>query len=239
MSSPIRPKKLIIAVDGPAGAGKSTIARLVAKRMNFLYLDTGAMYRALTLKALRKAVDISNAVQLTRLAKNTRIDLENNPDGSIKVLLDNEDVSTNIRKPEITKFVSDVAKVEGVRKEMLHLQRRFGLRSSCVLDGRDIGTVVFPNADRKFFLDAEFKTRVSRRHKELKDSREAVTAEEVKKDLKNRDTIDSNRECAPLKKAPDALYVDTTKMTIEEVVDTLLKHIRVRANRHNRPNGYG
>ncbi|OGX42441.1 MAG: cytidylate kinase [Omnitrophica WOR_2 bacterium RIFCSPLOWO2_12_FULL_46_30] len=222
MSSPIRPKKLIIAVDGPAGAGKSTIARLVAKRMNFLYIDTGAMYRALTLKALRKAVDISNAAQLTRLAKNTRIDLENNPDGSIKVLLDNEDVSLDIRKPEITKFVSDVAKVRGVRKEMLHLQRRFGGRASCVLDGRDIGTVVFPNADRKFFLDAEFKARVSRRHKELKENREAVTVEDVKKDLKNRDTIDSSRKCAPLKKADDAIYVDTTRMTIREVVDTVL-----------------
>jgi len=222
MSSPIRPKKLIIAVDGPAGAGKSTIARLVAKRMNFLYIDTGAMYRALTLKALRKAVDISNAAQLTRLAKNTGIDLENNPDGSIKVLLDNEDVSLDIRKPEITKFVSDVAKVRGVRKEMLHLQRRFGGRASCVLDGRDIGTVVFPNADRKFFLDAEFKARVSRRHKELKENREAVTVEDVKKDLKNRDTIDSSRKCAPLKKAEDAIYVDTTRMTIREVVDTVL-----------------
>ena len=222
MSFPTRPKKLIIAVDGPAGAGKSTIARLVAKRMNFLYIDTGAMYRALTLKALRKAVDISNAAQLTRLAKNTRIDLENNPDGSIKVLLDNEDVSLDIRKPEITKFVSDVAKVRGVRKEMLHLQRRFGGRASCVLDGRDIGTVVFPNADRKFFLDAEFKARVSRRHKELKENREAVTVEDVKKDLKNRDTIDSSRKCAPLKKAEDAIYVDTTRMTIREVVDTVL-----------------
>lgn len=214
---------MIIAIDGPAGAGKSTVAKLLAKQMGFLYIDTGAMYRALTLKALRKAIDISNAVQLTRLAKNTRIDLENNPDGSIKVLLDNEDVSINIRKPEITQFVSDIAKVEGVRKEMLHLQRRFGSRASSVLDGRDIGTVVFPNADKKFFLDAEFKERVSRRHKELRESRQAVTAEEVEKDLKNRDTIDSSRKCAPLKKAPDALYVDTTKMTIEEVVDTLLK----------------
>ena len=225
MSSPIRPKKLIIAVDGPAGAGKSTIARLVAKRMNFLYIDTGAMYRALTLKALRKAVDISNAAQLTRLAKNTRIDLENNPDGSIKVLLDNEDVSLDIRKPEITRFVSDVAKVRGVRKEMLHLQRRFGGRASCVLDGRDIGTVVFPDADRKFFLDADFKERVMRRYRELKEKGEEIVLKEVEADLKNRDTIDSTRECAPLKKADDAIYVDTTHMTIEEVVEYILKYI--------------
>lgn len=226
MTSPIRPKKLIIAVDGPAGAGKSTIARLVAKRMNFLYIDTGAMYRALTLKALGEAIDISNAVRLTRLAKNTRIDLENNPDGSIKVLLDNEDVSLAIRKPEITKFVSDVAKVEGVRKEMLHLERRFGLRASCVLDGRDIGTVVFPHAHRKFFLDADFKERVRRRYKELKTNGVRIGLADTEKDLRNRDTIDSTRKCAPLKKAVDAIYVDTTKMSIDEVVNRLLNYIK-------------
>src|SRR3989338_7650341 len=141
MSSPIRPKKLIIAVDGPAGAGKSTIARLVAKGLNFIYIDTGAMYRALTLKALRMGLDFSQPDKL--------IELANNSDGTIKVFLDNQDVSNEIRKPDITRFVSDAAKVAGVRKEMLFLQRKLGSKGSCVLDGRDIATVVFPDADKK------------------------------------------------------------------------------------------
>lgn len=228
MALPAKAKKLIIAIDGPAGAGKSTIARLVAKRMKLLYIDTGAMYRALTLKALRKEVSCFDEKQLTSLLKRTKIDLKNNPEGAINIFLDNEDVSAAIRKPEISRFVSDVAKVPGVRKQMLFLQRKLGAYASCVLDGRDIGTVVFPQADKKFFLDADFKERVRRRYQELKANAQKITLKAVEKDLKNRDTIDSTRACAPLKKADDALRVDTTHMTIEEVVDRLLKEIEVR-----------
>ena len=218
-------KKIVIAIDGPAGAGKSTIARLVAKKLSFLYIDTGAMYRALTLKALSQGFDFTQSAKLVRLLKKTKIDLKNRPDGSIRVFLDNQDVSLNIRKPEITRYVSDLAKVAGVRKEMLFLQRELGSQSSCVLDGRDIGTVVFPQADKKFFLDADFRERVGRRYKELKAGGQGVTFKEVEADLKNRDTIDSTRKCAPLKKAKDAIYVDTTKMTIGEVVDTIYGQI--------------
>ncbi|HAH21169.1 MAG: cytidylate kinase [Omnitrophica WOR_2 bacterium GWF2_43_52] len=231
MPLPAKPKKLIIAIDGPAGAGKSTVAKLLALQMKFLYIDTGAMYRALTLKAIRKGINFSQGRQLTGLAKKTRIDLENKPDGTIRVLLDREDVSLDIRKPNISKFVSDTAKVPGVRKEMLMRQRELGSKVSCVLDGRDIGTAVFPDADKKFFLDADLKERVRRRHKELKENGQDVSLEDVQKDLCNRDTIDSSRKCAPLKQAKDAIYIDTTKMTIEGTVKVLLEHIKLSTQR--------
>ena len=219
------PKKMIIAIDGPAGAGKSTIARLAAKKLDVLYIDTGAMYRALTLKAIRMGMNCQDESALTELMRKTRIELRNNHDGSIQVFLDNEDVSLAIRKPEVARYVSDVSKAAGVRKEMLGLQRQMGLKGPCVLDGRDIGTVVFPEADRKFFLDADFKERGMRRYKELKEKGEDIALQEVEADLKNRDTIDSTRECAPLKQAEDAIYVDTTNMSIEEVVEHILKYI--------------
>ncbi|MBU1726917.1 MAG: (d)CMP kinase [Candidatus Omnitrophica bacterium] len=218
---------MIIAIDGPAGAGKSTIAKLIAQKLGFLYIDTGAMYRALTLKVLDDKIDINRPEQIIALAKKSDIDLLNNPDGSIKVLLDDVDVSLPIRDPRITKYVSDVAKIKEVREIMVNLQRKFGQRGDCVLDGRDIGTVVFPNADKKFYLDAHFEERVNRRHKELNGMGKGIAFGDVKADLANRDNIDSTREVAPLKRADDAIYVDTTKMSIDEVVQVLLKHLNL------------
>lgn len=217
---------MIIAIDGPAGAGKSTVAKIIARRMNFLYIDTGAMYRALTLKFLEQKIDIKNIPHIIEITRVTNIELINNSDGSLKVLLDGHDVSAQIRQPRITKLVSDVAKIKAIRDIMLGRQRKLGRQKDSVLDGRDIGTVVFPDADKKFYIDAAFDTRVERRYRELKEAGQKVTKKDVKKDLLNRDIIDSTRELAPLKKAKDAVYVDTTHMTIKEAVETIMKNIR-------------
>jgi cytidylate kinase len=217
---------MIIAIDGPAGAGKSTVAKIVAKKLGFLYIDTGAMYRAFTFKVLEQKIDILDTPRIIETAKKTRIDLKNEPEGSLKIFLDGIDVSKEIRQPVITRFVSDIARIRGVREVMLSLQRKLGEDSNVVLDGRDIGTVVFPGAEKKFYVDADFDERVRRRHKEMASLGEDISLEAVKSDLLNRDTIDSNREVAPLRKAEDALLVDTTTLTIEEVADKILGEIR-------------
>ncbi len=216
---------MIIAVDGPAGAGKSTVAKLLAQKMGLLYIDTGAMYRALTLKVLEKRIDINNIQAIIDLAHESTIDLINIPGGALKVMLDNRDVSKEIREPRIAKHVSDIAKIKGVRQVMVELQRRLGKIRDSVLDGRDIGTIVFPDADKKFYIDAKFPERANRRYKELTGLGQNITLQEVESDLSNRDRIDSTREVAPLRQAEDATYIDTTDMTIEEVVTTLLNHI--------------
>ncbi|MDO8662572.1 MAG: (d)CMP kinase [Candidatus Omnitrophota bacterium] len=216
---------MIIAIDGPAGAGKSTVAKLLAKKLKFLYIDTGAMYRALTLKVLAEKINIKETDKIIKLASQSNINLINDPDGTLRVLLDGRDVSSAIRQPVITQFVSDIAKIGDVRKVMVGLQRKLGGQGDAVLDGRDIGTVVFPDAHKKFYVDADFKERVNRRYKEALGLGQNLTFEEVAEDLSNRDNIDSNRKVAPLKQADDAIYVDTTNLSIEEVVDKLLKEI--------------
>jgi cytidylate kinase len=217
---------MIIAIDGPAGAGKSTVAKIIAQKLGYLYIDTGAMYRALTFKVLKSKIDIKDIDKIIELAINTSIGLFNDEYGTLKVLLDGQDVSKEIRKPLITKFVSDIAKIRKVREVMLNLQRELGSKRDSVLDGRDIGTVVFPEAKNKFYIDAGFKERVRRRFKELKGMGQDVTSDEVEKDLHNRDTIDSTRAFAPLKRADDATYVDTTDLSIEEAVEMILENIK-------------
>ena len=218
---------MIIAIDGPAGAGKSTVARILAKRLGFLYIDTGAMYRALTLKALECNLPINDEPGIIQLARGIKIDLRNNPDGSLSVMLDGEDVSSAIREARITQFVSDVAKIKEVRQVLVKMQRELGQKGDCVLDGRDIGTVVFPHAKKKFFIDASVEARAKRRFKELKGLGQKVIENEVAKDLANRDKIDSTRETSPLRQAPDAIYVDTTNLSIEQMVEKMFNLCKI------------
>lgn len=220
--------KFIVAIDGPAGAGKSTVAKLVAKKLGFLYIDTGALYRALTLKVKRFKINIEDAGAVVGLLKKTKIDLEYNKElqEDLKVLLDDEDVSEEIRKPHITAGVSDVAKIKEVREVITDLQRRLAQNDNSVLEGRDIGTVVFPHAKYKFFLDANFKERVKRRFKELKEKDQNINIGAIEGDLATRDKIDSTRKIAPLKKAEDAIYIDTTDLSINEVVNKIISWIK-------------
>ena len=219
---------MIIAVDGPAGAGKSAVAKILAKKLGFLYIDTGAMYRALTWKALEKGTQISDEKAVEELAKGSLLDLQNSPEG-LKVFIDGHDVTAAIREPRVSARVSDVAKIPGVRFVMAGLQRRLGHAKDSILDGRDIGTVVFPKADVKFFIDASPEERVDRRFKDFKNLNITdVSREQVEIDLKNRDRIDSTRECAPLKQAADAIYIDTTSFSIEQVVAQMLVHIETK-----------
>ena len=215
---------MIIAIDGPAGSGKSTIARLIAKDKGLIYLDTGAMYRLVTLKALNKGIlgnnDLNYLEEIKKLLDNLNIDIKENG-----FYLDNVDVSEEIRKPIVSENVSDVASIREVREKMVDLQRKFSESKNVILDGRDIGTVVFPNADLKIFLIADAKERAKRRYKELVEKGENVEIEEIYENILKRDKIDSTRKESPLKKAEDAIEVDTTFKNIEEVKNEILRMI--------------
>ncbi|MDD5496035.1 MAG: (d)CMP kinase [Candidatus Omnitrophica bacterium] len=223
-SKPAKKKKIVIAIDGPAGSGKSTISKIMAKRLKVLYVDTGAMYRALTLKAMREKLDLEDEPALVRLARFAKIDLVEG--SSLKVFLDGEDVSDRIRTSEVTGKVKYIARVSGVRKEMVRLQRAIGRKTSAVLEGRDIGTVVFPDADYKFYLDADLKERAKRRHKELIEMGHDSNVNSVKEDIMVRDESDMQRDVGALKQAKDAIFVDTTHLTIDEVVEKMMSYIK-------------
>lgn len=216
----------IVAIDGPAGSGKSTIARLLAKKLKFDYIDTGAMYRAFTLKALREGLDLDSGEALITLAEKTELDIRQDAADGIKVMLDNEDVTSLIRTPQLTKKVTYIAKVGGVREVMKRNQRSIGKRGRCVFEGRDIGTIIFPEAKYKFYLDADFNERVNRRCKELLEKGQDVLFEDIDRDLKVRDHKDMTREIAPLSRADDAVYIDTTHLNIDEVVDKVAGYIK-------------
>jgi cytidylate kinase len=219
--------KPIIAIDGPAGSGKSTVAKLVAKRLNLFYIDTGAMYRALALKAKQSDVSPNDEKNIIKLAASLDIGLDyNKATGYLMVTLDGRDVSEEIRKPYITESVSFIAMIKNVREHMVRLQRRLAEGKEAVLEGRDITTVVFPDAYKKFYLDADPQERIKRRYLEMKEKNIDIQEERIKEDIVGRDKIDSTRACAPLKRSPDAIYIDTTQMSIEEVVETVIREVK-------------
>lgn len=215
-------KNLVIAVDGPAGAGKSTIAKLIAEKLNINYIDTGAMYRAITYKCLQNNTDINNEEEVIKIAKDCEIDFKDN-----NIYLNGEILKDEIRTMEVSNNVSNVAKIKEVRYLMVDVQRNIGKVSSVILDGRDIGSYVFPNADYKFFLVATPEERGKRRYKELVNKGYDVNLEEIINDIIKRDEIDSNREFAPLVKADDAIEIDTTGKSINEVVQSVLSKINI------------
>jgi cytidylate kinase len=222
------PTSLIVAIDGPAGAGKSTVARLLADRLGVPYLDTGAMYRAVGLLAIRAGVttpfDDADEVRLAALAEDHRIELDE-VEGRVVVLVDSEDVSEAIRTPECAMMASAVSAVSGVRQALVPVQRRIGRERGCVMEGRDIGSVVFPDAALKVYLTASAEERAQRRHRDLRDQGIDATVDDVRRQQHERDLQDTSRQDSPLHVSRGSVVVDTTGSTLEEVVDRLLSEL--------------
>ena len=218
-------KRVVVAIDGPAGAGKSTIAKGLAARLGFIYIDTGAMYRAVALWALRQGVDSGDMHRMEQLAIAAEIEL-----GPGTISLNGEDVTQAIRTPEVSNGASRIGVIPGVRRAMVAKQREIGERTSVVMEGRDIGTVVFPQADVKIFLDANPDERVRRRYQEIrtKEDPPSISQGQLAAEMKERDRRDSTRADAPLAQAPDAVYLDSTALSIAEVEEAILKIVRSR-----------
>lgn len=211
-----------IALDGPGGAGKSTVAKAVAKELGFIYVDTGALYRAIGLYSLRKTIDTRDIKGVIKLLDEINVDFTH-VDGEQRVMLNGEDVSTEIRLPEVSMAASNVSAIPEVRAFLLDLQRKIASEKDCLMDGRDIGTIILPNAQLKVFLTASAEVRAKRRYDELTAKGQKVDYDEILKDLNERDYQDTHRETAPLKQADDAVLVDTSDMTFDEVKATIIK----------------
>jgi len=221
-------KQLIIAIDGPVGSGKSTVARRVAAMLGYTHLDSGAMYRAVGLKAIRQGVPLDSPEGLSKLAESAHIDLTPR-DGKLAVILDGEDVTEAIRAPEVSHAASVVAVVPGVRHPMVAEQRRAGAAGGVVMEGRDIGSVVFPHADLKIFLDASAEVRAGRRQRELDENGESQEFEKVLAEVHQRDRRDREREMSPLVRAADAVELDNTAMDAEETARAVVLLAREKA----------
>ena len=209
---------MIIAIDGPAGAGKSTIAKKVADSLGYIYIDTGAMYRAFTYELLTSSISLSDIEEITKVLEKTDIEFKNN-----EIFLNNLNVTNEIRSKNVTANVSAVSAIPQVREKLVNLQRKIASESNSILDGRDIGTVVFPNAELKIFLTASVKIRALRRYNELIAKDKNIDINEIEAEIEKRDKLDSSRETSPLIKAADAIEIDTSDLSIDEVANTILK----------------
>ena len=218
---------MIIAIDGPAAAGKSTSAKLLAERLNFLYLDTGAMYRCIALSVLEHKIDIYDESSLKDFISSFKLELKT-VDGSPDFLVNGSSVSKKIRTTSISKKVSEISAIPAIREYMVSLQRSFAKNSNCVVEGRDIGTVVFPEAEIKFFIIASVEVRAQRRKLELQNMGEKISLKKLRHDIKARDKYDSERSHSPLKKAINAIQIDTTKMNINEQVNYMISHVNLK-----------
>ncbi len=220
-------KRIVVAIDGPAGAGKSTIAQRLAARLGFIYIDTGAMYRAVALWAMRAGIEFSEMHRLEQLAAAAQIAFRPASGG---VFLNGEDITDVIRAPEMSEAASKISTVPGVRRELVVKQRAMATATSVVMEGRDIGTVVFPDAEVKVFLDADSKIRAERRVRDLEAKGRPVDVATVAKEIEERDQRDRGRSEAPLMQAPDAVYIDTSGLTLEQVEEEILKVVRQRTS---------
>ena len=218
-------KKAVITIDGPAGAGKTSIAKIVSRKLGYNYIDTGAMYRAISWKAFREKIDLKAKEKLIKMVRNTKIELKNRA-GMVRVYLDGKDITNKIRNKRLAEGASILATVPEVREQLMKIQRRMGSSGGIVVEGRDIGTVVFSRADYKFYLDASIKERALRRYRELKAKGEKGELAELEKAIRSRDKRDRTRGVAPLKIAPDAIVIDSTDMSKKEVVEFILKRIQ-------------
>lgn len=221
-------KRLTIAIDGPSGAGKSTVGRFLAKRLRCIYIDTGAMYRTVALKGKEKSIEPEDESALSQLASSLHISFVTDGE-EIHVICDGEDITEAIRSPEISRLASDISKMGGVREALVQKQRELGRGGGVVLEGRDIGTVVFPNADIKFYLDAEAEERARRRFNELVEKGVKVDFKETLEEVMQRDHNDTHRILSPLKKADDAVLIDSTHKSVEAVVEEMVGIIKLYA----------
>lgn len=222
---------IVIAIDGPAGAGKSTAAKILAKKLSFSYLDTGAMYRAITYLVLKKGVDIKNYQKIGKVARNTDIlFVPPGEDGISHIIVNNEDVTDKIRTSIIDRNVSKVARIKPVRESMVKIQRKIAQKGNIIMDGRDIGSKVLPDADIKFFITASLEERARRRYLDLEEKEKDADIEEVKRKIAERDKLDTEREISPLIRTSDSILIDTTNITIEETVDKMIDIVKGECN---------
>jgi len=228
MGKPSKKKRLTIAIDGPSGAGKSTVASSLGRRLGYLYIDTGAMYRSVALGIKEKGIFPGDELAVSQLASSLHITFVTGEEQT-RIFCEGEDITEAIRTPEISRLASSISRQKGVREALVQMQREMGREGGVILEGRDIGTVVFPDADLKFYLDAEGDERVRRRYHEMVEKGVDIDFKEIERELVQRDHNDTHRNHSPLKKANDALFIDSTHRSVEEIVEEMVRIVKAKA----------